>query len=134
MSSPAADLVRRLHAEAMSTRDLATVDAFFDPDFVSHNRPSGLPQGVEGVKAFFALFRDSLPDAEVVVDLLFSEGDWVAVATTTRGTHTGAPFLGIPPTGRHVEVGGVDMLRVRDGRIVEHRGLTDTAGLLRQLT
>jgi predicted ester cyclase len=54
------------------------------------------------------------------------------VATTIRGTHTGE-LLGLPATGRRLEVVGVDMVRVRDGRIVEHRGLTDTVGLMRQL-
>jgi steroid delta-isomerase-like uncharacterized protein len=128
------DLVRRLHAEALTTRDLDAVDAFFDPGFVSHNRPPELPEGVAGVKAFFALFRDALPDVEVTVDQLMAEGEWVAVATTTRGTHTGAPLLGLPATGRALTITGIDMVRVRDERIVEHRGLTDTVGLLRQLS
>jgi len=127
------DLVRRLHAEALHTRDIDTVDAFFAPDFVSHNQPPELPDGIAGVKAFFALFRDALPDVDVTVDELIAEGEWVAVATTTTGTHEG-PLLGMPPTGRRVAVTGIDLLRVRDGRIVEHRGLTDTVGLLRQLS
>src|SRR5437773_10310304 len=126
-------LVRRLHAEAMGARDLDLLDRYFAPDFVSHNRPPELPPGVAGVKAFFQLFRDALPDVDVTVDQLVCEGEWVAVATTTRGTHTGAALLGVPPTGRRVEVTGVDMIRVCGGRIVEHRGLTDTVGLLHQL-
>ena len=127
-------LVRRLHTEAMGARDLDLLDRYFAPDFVSHNRPPELPPGLAGVKAFFQLFRDALPDVDVTVDQLLCEGEWVAVATTTRGTHTGAPLLGIPPTGRRVEITGVDMIRVCDGRIVEHRGLTDTVGLLHQLS
>ena len=133
MSGPA-DVIRRLHAEAMSTRDLAVIDAYFAADVVSHDRPPDLPPGVEGVRAFFAVFRDAMPDVEIAIDQLICEGDWVAVATTLTGTHTGGELLGIPPTGRRVAVTGVDMIRVRDGRIVEHRGLTDTVGLLRQIT
>ena len=128
------DLVRRLHTEGMATKDLAILDDYFAPGFVSHNRPPELPGGVEGVKAFFAVFRDALPDVDVTVDELIGEGEWVAIATTTRGTHTGSGLLGIPPSGRSVEVTGIDMVRVHDGRIVEHRGLTDIVGLLRQLT
>src|SRR3954453_13414540 len=117
----------------METKDLAILDDYFAPDFVSHNRPPELPGGVEGVKAFFAVFRDALPDVDVTVNELIGEGEWVAIATTTHGTHTGAPLLGIAPSGKRVEVKGIDMVPGGAGRIVEHRGLADTVGLLRQL-
>lgn len=132
VTDDAGSLVRRLHREVLATRDLAVVDAFFAPDFVSHTNPPGFPKGVEGVRRFFAMFRDAIPDVEVTIDELIVDGDRAAVATTIRGTHTGE-MLGLPATGRRVEVVGVDMVRVRDGRIVEHRGLTDTVGLMRQL-
>jgi predicted ester cyclase len=109
------------------------VDRFFSHDFVSHSIPPGLPPGVEGVKAFFSLLRDGLPDIEVSIDELVAEGDKVAVATTISGTHE-RELMGVPPTGRRVAVMGIDLLRFDDGMIVEHRGLTDTVGLLRQLT
>jgi steroid delta-isomerase-like uncharacterized protein len=132
MADDAASLVRRLHRELLAARDPAVVDGFFAADFVSHTNPPGLPKGAEGVRRFFAMFRDAMPDVEVTIDELIADGDRAAVATTIRGTHTGE-LLGLPATGRRVEVVGVDMVRVRDGKIVEHRGLTDTVGLMRQL-
>lgn len=132
VTDDAGNLVRRLHAEILAARDPAVVDAFFAPDFVSHTNPPGFPEGVEGVRRFFAMFRDAMPDIEVTIEELIVDGDRAAVATTIRGTHTGE-MLGLPATGRRVEVVGVDMVRVRDGKIVEHRGLTDTVGLMRQL-
>jgi steroid delta-isomerase-like uncharacterized protein len=132
VTEDAGDLVRRMHAEMLAARDPGVVDAFFSPDFVSHTNPPGLPKGVEGVRRFFAMFQEAMPDVEVTIDELIVDGERAAVATTIRGTHTGE-LLGLPPTGRRVEVVGVDMVRVRDGKIVEHRGLTDTIGLMRQL-
>lgn len=126
-------LVRRLHTEVFAARDLDILEGFFAPDFISHNQRPDMPTGVEGVKRFFALFRDALSDLAVTVDEVIGEGEWAAVATTTTGTHTGE-LSGIAPTGRRVSVTGIDMVRVAGGRIVEHRGLTDTVGLLRQLT
>ena len=126
------ELVLRMHEELLSSRDPDRVEEFFAPGFVSHNTPPGLPEGVEGVKLFFGMFRDALSDLDVTIDEVVSEGDRVAIATTTTGTHDGE-LLGIAPTGRRVAVTGIDVVRV-DGRIVEHRGLTDTVGLLRQLT
>ena len=133
MSGDAAGAVlRRLHAELLAARDPAVVDSFFAASFVSHTNPPGLPAGIEGVRRFFAMFHAALPDADVTIDELIADGDRAAVATTITGTHTGEIF-GFAPTGRRVEVVGVDMVRVRDGLIVEHRGLTDTVGLMRQL-
>jgi predicted ester cyclase len=129
----AAELVRRLHSELLSGRDPAVVDSFFASDFVSHNNPPGFPPGIEGVKRFFTMFRDAFPDVSVEIDQMVVEGDRVAVATTFTGTHEGE-LMGVAPTGRRVSVTGIDMVRVSGGRIVEHRGLTDIVGLMRQLT
>jgi steroid delta-isomerase-like uncharacterized protein len=127
------DLVRRLHAALLDSRDPDVVDSFFAADFVSHNNPPGFPPGVEGVKRFFSMFRDAFPDVTVEIDEIVAEGDRVAVATTFSGTHHGE-LMGMAPTGRRVAVTGIDIVRVADGKIVEHRGLTDIVGLMRQLT
>ena len=133
-SADNAEVIGRLHRALFDSADLdAVVDAFFATNFESHNTPPGLPSGVDGVKAFFAMFRDGFSDIEVTVDQIVSQNDAVAVATTTRGTHTGQLF-GVSPTGRRVSVTGIDIVRLTEGKIVEHRGLTDTVGLLRQLT
>jgi steroid delta-isomerase-like uncharacterized protein len=128
-----ADLIRSLHDALLTERDLAVVDRFFAPDFVSHNNPPGFPPGVDGVKQFFAMFRDAFPDAAVAIDEIVADGDRVAVATTLTGTHEGE-LMGMAPTGRAVSVTGIDIVRVADGRIAEHRGLTDILGLMRQLS
>jgi steroid delta-isomerase-like uncharacterized protein len=128
-----ADLVRRFHTELLAARDPAVVDAFFGEGFVSHNMPPGFPPGREGVKRFFSMFRDAFPDVTVEIDELVADGDRVAVATTFTGTHQGE-LMGMAPTGRRVSVTGIDIVRVSDGRIVEHRGLTDIVGLMRQLS
>jgi predicted ester cyclase len=127
------ELVERLHTALLEARDPAVVDDFFAPDFISHNNPPGFPPGVEGVKRFFAMFRDAFPDVAVQIDEIVADGDRVAVATTFTGTHEGE-LMAIAPTGRRVSVTGIDIVRVADGKIVEHRGLTDIVGLVRQLS
>ena len=124
--------MRRLHAALLDARDPDVVDDYFAAEFVSHNNPPGFPPGVEGVKRFFSMFRDAFPDVEVEIDEIVVEGDRVAAATTFTGTHQGE-LMGVAPTGRRVSVTGIDIVRVADGKIVEHRGLTDIVGLMRQL-
>jgi len=133
-STDNAEVIGRLHRALFESGKLDdVVEAFFAATFVSHNTPPGLPSGIEGVKAFFAMFRDGFSDIEVIVDQIISQNDAVAVATTTCGTHTGDLF-GVAPTARRVSVTGIDIVRLADGKIIEHRGLTDTVGLLRQLS
>ena len=128
------EVIGRLHRALFDSDDLdAVVDAFFADGFTSHNTPPELPLGLDGVKAFFAMFREGLSDIDVTVDQIVCQDDTVAVATTTCGTHTGHLF-GFTPTGRRLSVTGIDIVRLAGGKIVEHRGLTDTVGLLRQLS
>jgi predicted ester cyclase len=59
------------------------------------------------------------PDLEVTTEDTVTDGEWVANRYTIHGTHTG-DFFGQPPTGERFAVGGMDMVRVRDGQLVEH--------------
>jgi steroid delta-isomerase-like uncharacterized protein len=126
------ELIRRFHTELVEARNAAKVDEFFAASFVSHNMPPGFPRGSPGVRRFVAMVGEALADLDVTIDVLLAEGDLVAVRSTMTGTHRG-PLLGVPATGRRVAIDGTDVVRVRDGRIVEHWGLTNTVGLLQQV-
>jgi steroid delta-isomerase-like uncharacterized protein len=126
------ELIRRMHVELIEERHLDRVDEFFAPNFVSHNQPPGLAPGVDGVRRFFSLFADALPDLTVTIDVELAERDLVALRTTTRGTHR-ATLLGIPASGRRLEIDGTDIVRIEGDRIVEHWGLTNTVGLIQQV-
>lgn len=118
------ELVRRLHSEVVEAGDLDRLGEFFADGFTSHNLPPGLPAGIEGVRAFFAAFGEALDDLTVTIDVELAEGDLVAVRTTTSGRQVG-PLLGLGPTGELVAVDAMDIVRIEDGRIVEHWGLTN---------
>ena len=51
---------------------------------------------------------------------------------TMTGTHEGE-FMGIAATGRRMEVPGMDLVRIRDGKAVEHWGVTDNLAMMQQL-
>jgi predicted ester cyclase len=63
---------------------------------------------------------------------LIAEGDKVVSRGSWTGPHTG-PLGNIPPTGKKVTVSGIDIIRVANGKIVEHWEATDSLGLLTQL-
>lgn len=125
-------LVRRLFDDDISRGDLAAADDIIHPDFVDHTNPPQWRHGIAGHKAIVALFRSVFPDLTWRADALIAEEDLVAARTTMTGTQRG-DFFGVPPTGRRVTVSGVHVLRVQDGKLVEHWGNNDDLGLLRQL-
>ena len=63
---------------------------------------------------------------------MIGEGDKVATRKTFHGTHEGE-FMGIPPTGRRVSIGLIDIVRISEGRVVEHWSMGDNLGMMQQL-
>jgi predicted ester cyclase len=68
----------------------------------------------------------------MTVEDLAVSGDTVWTRNRARGVSSG-PVMGIPPTGGPVEVDVIDIMRFEDGRVVEHWGIADQAGMLVQL-
>lgn len=121
-------VMRRVY-EMISRRDLAIFDDLFSPDYVNHAvQMSGLQANKEMLKLFFAAF----PDATFTIEEIIAEGDKVAVRGIFQGTHTGA-FMGQPPTGKQVTVAILEMNRLADGKVVEHRGGVNMMELMQQL-
>jgi predicted ester cyclase len=117
--------------------DLAFADEAFDPDFVNHYRPEGLPiagtvRPASGFQAFYGTLLRGFPDAAVEINEQLAERDLVATRKTLRGTHLGE-IWGLPPTGNRVELEFIDIFRVREGKLIEHWTSMDLAALRRQM-
>jgi steroid delta-isomerase-like uncharacterized protein len=126
-------LVEAFIRELFTDGDLGAVDRYLDPDMVNHDLPfPGAPPGPEGMRHAAAMFRAALPDWHSDVEQLVAEGDLVVERFTASGTHSGE-LMGVAPTGRVLRLRGMQMFRIRDGRIVERWGRLDEAGLMRQL-
>jgi steroid delta-isomerase-like uncharacterized protein len=126
-------LVEAFIRELFTDGDLGAVDRYLDPDMVNHDLPfPGAPLGPEGMRHAAAMFRAALPDWHSDVEQLVAEGDLVVERFTASGTHSGE-LMGVAPTGRVLRLRGMQMFRIRDGRIVERWGRLDEAGLMQQL-
>src|SRR5215212_8197196 len=125
-------VVRRFVEEVQNQKDWAVFDELNARDFVNLSAPPGMPADLEGGKAFLSAFVNAFPDSHLTIDDMIAEGDRVVTKKTMTGTHTGE-FNGIPPTGRRVEIQYVDILRLRDGQIVEHWLSMDQLNFMRQL-
>jgi predicted ester cyclase len=75
----------------------------------------------------------AMPDYHVTIEDMLAEGDQVVVRFSFTGTHTGADFIGLAPSGKQVNVTGISIFRLANGKIIEHRAEEDQLGLLQQL-
>jgi steroid delta-isomerase-like uncharacterized protein len=126
-------LYRQFVEEVFNRGNTSAIDELVAPDFVEHEElPPGVPSGREGVKQLSIMLRSAFPDLKATIDDILAEGDKVAARMTWRGTHKGE-FMGIPPTGKSVSVGVIDVVRFTGDKFVEHWGLMDDTSLMRQL-
>ena len=124
--------IRRFYDEVINGGRLEVIDELLAPDFVEHQEFPGLEPNRDGVKKFFAIWREAFPDTTASIDLLVAEGDLGAVYGTWTGTHQGE-FMGIEPTGKKIALPVADFGRFRDGLCVEHWGAQDSGLLMQQL-
>ena len=115
------------YSNAMFDGDTEAVYDFWAPEFVSHVTRRVTPEkegtDVRGEEQiWWDQVRSAFPDMEFTVGLLIESDDLVVSNWTVRGTHTGTAFFDVEPTGEPVEINGTAILRIRDGKIVEHWG------------
>ena len=124
---------RRVAEEIFNGGNLDLADELYAPDYVLHD-PS-LPEnlhGPEGLKQYAAMNLGAFPDVRVSVEDQIAEGEMVVTRWTATGLGTGE-LLGIPPTGRRIEISGITINRFSGGRIAEDWYQSDDLGMMQQL-
>lgn len=124
------DLFRRVVDEGFSQGNLDVIDALISPHHEEHQ--SGMGPGPEGVKGAIAYLRSVFPDFTLTIEDMTTDGDTVWARLTARGTQRG-PHMGMPPTGRSIEIDVIDICRFEGGQMVEHWGVPDRFALMEQL-
>ncbi len=124
-------LIRRYYEEVLNGGKVALLDELAVPDYDEHSPFPGQPNGVEGLKARVGAIVGSFRPRFTLNELV-AEADTVVAYWTNTGTHQGE-FMGIPPSGRTVTISGVDIHRLRGGRMAEHWHVIEQLQMLQQL-
>ena len=93
----------------------------------------GGDSGWERNKQLDIMLLKSFPDIKMTILDMIAEGDKVACIRAMTGTHTGEPFMGIPPKGKKIDGKLSAIYRIADNRIVEGNATADTLGMWQQL-
>ncbi len=124
-------LVATMYEEGINAKDPIALGEYLTDDFISHD-----PDGEDidrdahlwGAGAFFIAF----PDGRIEIDDMIAEDDRVAVRWSFTGTQRG-PLDELPATGAEVELTGISIHRIEDGRVAETWEASNTLLFLQQL-
>jgi steroid delta-isomerase-like uncharacterized protein len=123
----------RGYFEAIAARDPKAIGEHWHDDGVDEIVPLGIMRGRRQIEDLFREMFAAVPDLETTVSRVVAGEKQAAVEWRMRGTFDGAAFQGIEPTGKPIEMRGLDMLEVEDGKIRAITGYYDGAEYARQI-
>jgi steroid delta-isomerase-like uncharacterized protein len=123
-------VARRVFEEIFNQGKFQVADEIYAKDFVNHglHRDAKLQEDQAAVH----WEKQALPDLKMTVNLMAAEGDLVTVVWTIRGTNTAAASP-LPATGVKLELRGITVWHIIDGRIREEWTDFDTFQIIRQV-
>lgn len=131
-------IVRRFVEEFQTEARADVLSELVSRDFVNHSGTVKDVPGMENATDFEGLleidrmYRQSFPNQRVTIIDQAADGDKVWTYKRFETVHEGE-FMGIAPTGRSIRADAIDIMRVADGKIIEHWAVQDMWGVLRQL-
>ena len=132
MSSANKSVIRAFTEDVLNQGRWERMNELVKEDFIELDPLPGQQQGREGLKDVLVGMRTAFPDMHWTIAEQVAEDDKVVTRFTWTGTHRDT-FLGIPATGKPVEVKGVVIDRLEAGKMADSRILMDTLALLQQL-
>ena len=125
-------IVRKFFEVGPSTGDIVAADALLHPEFSLHTPLPTSGPGIEAMNNVIITCRAAFHGLQVTVDDIMAEGDKVTARFTARGVHNGE-FMGLPATGKGITMTGIEIFRIKDGKIAELWGEANLMGLMQQL-
>jgi steroid delta-isomerase-like uncharacterized protein len=126
------EVVRRFFEAGPSSGDIGAADALLAPDLALHVPLPAPGPGIGAMNTIITSCRAAFHGLHVTINDLMADEDKVTCRFTARGVHNGE-FMGLPPTGKKIAMTGIEIFRLRDGKIVELWGEANLMGLMQQL-
>ena len=135
MSEENKAVLRRWFDEVWNNARADVIEELFDENGIAHglsDDPSNPIRGPRDYRPFYEAFRQGFPNLKVTIEDMVAEGDKVAARCSVRGSHEG-DFLGRAATQSPVEITGITIVRIDNGKIVEAWNNFDFMTLYKQV-
>lgn len=127
-------IVARFNKEFIEQGNLESFEELLSDKVINHSAPAGMPNGKESFFNFLNhVLRKGFPNLKVEILDQIAEKDLVTTRKRITATHTGE-ILGIPASNKEVVINIIDMIRVQDGKYVEHWGQSNFEEVLKQIS
>jgi predicted ester cyclase len=114
-------IIRRFTEEIENTGDVTNIREFISEEYVEVYEGERYPMGIKGAIDHILGVRHVFPDLKMTIVNQISEGEWVATSYSVTGTFR-EEWFDMKPTEKPITFTGVNVDRVRDGKIIEHGG------------
>jgi len=114
-------LVKDYIEKVINTGDVSMIVQYISSDYTEVYKNKKYLLGINGAKEHIVGVRKTYPDLELTINHQIAEGEWVVTCYIMKGTHSGK-WIGINPTGKKIEISGVNVDKIVNNRIVEHDG------------
>ena len=128
-------IVKRLIEEAFNNRNISILPELLHEEFINHHDllPVSNKKGPAVFEELYTKMFESFPDIKIYNHKILSDGDMVIIYDTLKGTNTGPMPTGQPASGKGVEFEAINILRIKDDKIIDRWGLTDELSMMKQL-
>ena len=103
----------------------------FTKNVVMHASPTDVV-GIDSARAYYANYLTGFSDITFTIKDVFGMGNKLVKHWNFKGTHTGL-FFGIPATNKKVDIDGVTLVRMENGKIAEEKDFFDNLEFMQQL-
>ncbi len=125
-------IMYRMIDEIWNKGNYNVADEIFSADHTSPSAPD-LPKGPDSVKMLARMFREAMPDYHMNIDMIMADDNQVVARFVQWGTHTGAPLMGMAPSGRRAEWTEIGVLEIKNGKVTRSWYEVDMLAMLNQL-
>jgi predicted ester cyclase len=125
-------VVQRFNKEVIEQGNIDSFNELIDSKFINHSAPAGMNGSDSMWNTFNKILQPAFPDLKVEIYDQIAEGDKVTTRKAIVGTHLGA-LMEIPATGKAIRIDVIDIVRIRNGKYIEHWGINNFQSVMEEL-
>jgi len=128
------EIVVRFNKEVVEQGKMESFNELVASNVINHAAPDGAPHGPDSMVHFiFHVLKAGFHNISVEILDQVAEGDKVTTRKAIHATHTGY-FMGIPPSHKKVIINVIDIIRLHDGKYLEHWGMSNLSDVIREIS